>query len=262
MTLFMTCAWLHMDSCSTAPGWVLTHPFLPTPPTLSPRAFPPLRHQLRGVADKELWQHDFIRALRMASYGFLLYGPGSYVWYQRLDRLLPAPTLTNFVLKVGSYVWYQRLDRLLPDPTLTNFVLKVGGGCTRHKQRTMAAYNAVWIATVPRPQQPRVVSVLTWAHRMLQPPSPLGFPPSIRPGDSESSGAAAVCAAAGGIRMEHGVDGQGQGHFFPTRPSPLVPIHPQFLLLPLSLHPPPHTITQAPIPFVLPPPPPPQHIPR
>ncbi|CAI5461485.1 unnamed protein product [Closterium sp. Yama58-4] len=65
-------------------------------------ASPCCRKRLRGVADKELWQHDFIRALRMASYGFLLYGPGSYVWYQYLDRMLPAPTLQNFVLKVAA----------------------------------------------------------------------------------------------------------------------------------------------------------------
>ncbi|CAI5534463.1 unnamed protein product [Closterium sp. Naga37s-1] len=65
-------------------------------------ASPCCRKRLRGVADKELWQHDFVRALCMACYGFLLYGPGSYVWYQRLDRLLPAPTLTNFVLKVTA----------------------------------------------------------------------------------------------------------------------------------------------------------------
>ncbi|CAI5503270.1 unnamed protein product [Closterium sp. Naga37s-1] len=84
------------------PGWLIrAFPFLPTHLALFPRASP-LPHQLRGVADKELWQHDFIRALRMASYGFLLYGPGSYVWYQCLDRMLPAPTLTNFVLKVTA----------------------------------------------------------------------------------------------------------------------------------------------------------------
>lgn len=44
--------------------------------------------------------HDWLRALRMASYGFLLYGPGSYTWYQYLDRALPKPTVENLLLKV------------------------------------------------------------------------------------------------------------------------------------------------------------------
>ncbi|CAH2058313.1 unnamed protein product [Thlaspi arvense] len=52
----------------------------------------------------ELWnifsEHDWVRALRMSSYGFLLYGPGSYAWYQYLDHSLPKPTATNLVLKV------------------------------------------------------------------------------------------------------------------------------------------------------------------
>lgn len=52
----------------------------------------------------ELWnifsEHDWVRALRMASYGFLLYGPGSYAWYHFLDRCLPKPTVKNLVLKV------------------------------------------------------------------------------------------------------------------------------------------------------------------
>nr|GMN67727.1 hypothetical protein TIFTF001_036790 [Ficus carica] len=47
-----------------------------------------------------LSDHDWIRALRMASYGFLLYGPGSYAWYQYLDRYLPKPTVRNLMLKV------------------------------------------------------------------------------------------------------------------------------------------------------------------
>ncbi|KAL5989777.1 hypothetical protein ACLOJK_010671 [Asimina triloba] len=47
-----------------------------------------------------LSHHDWVRALRMASYGFLLYGPGSYAWYQYLDRCLPKPTFVNLSLKV------------------------------------------------------------------------------------------------------------------------------------------------------------------
>ncbi|XP_076925148.1 uncharacterized protein LOC143587867 [Bidens hawaiensis] len=47
-----------------------------------------------------LLDHNWLRALRMASYGFLLYGPGSYVWYQYLDRLMPQQTAQNIVTKV------------------------------------------------------------------------------------------------------------------------------------------------------------------
>ncbi|PQM36054.1 protein Mpv17 isoform X1 [Prunus yedoensis var. nudiflora] len=47
-----------------------------------------------------LSDHDWLRALRMTSYGFLLYGPGSYAWYQFLDHSLPAKTVGNLLLKV------------------------------------------------------------------------------------------------------------------------------------------------------------------
>lgn len=51
--------------------------------------------------------HDWFRALRMTSYGFLLYGPGCYVWYQYLDQTLPKPTVENLMLKV-QLVFLQR----------------------------------------------------------------------------------------------------------------------------------------------------------
>ncbi|XVF14555.1 hypothetical protein REPUB_Repub09cG0071500 [Reevesia pubescens] len=44
--------------------------------------------------------HDWLRALRMTSYGFLLYGPGSYAWYKSLDHFLPCQTPQNIMLKV------------------------------------------------------------------------------------------------------------------------------------------------------------------
>ena len=51
-----------------------------------------------------LSDHDWLRALRMTSYGFLLYGPGSYAWYQCLDHFLPKPTVQNLVLKVICFI--------------------------------------------------------------------------------------------------------------------------------------------------------------
>ncbi|GLU09752.1 hypothetical protein SLE2022_265950 [Rubroshorea leprosula] len=44
--------------------------------------------------------HDWLRALRMTSYGFLFYGPGSYAWYHYLDHCLPGLTVKNITLKV------------------------------------------------------------------------------------------------------------------------------------------------------------------
>ncbi|XP_057455629.1 uncharacterized protein LOC130746870 isoform X2 [Lotus japonicus] len=56
------------------------------------------------VSQDELWSnlsdHDWLRALRMTSYGFLFYGPGSYAWYQCLDHFLGKPTVQNLMLKV------------------------------------------------------------------------------------------------------------------------------------------------------------------
>ncbi|KAJ7948350.1 Peroxisomal membrane protein MPV17 [Quillaja saponaria] len=57
-----------------------------------------------GYGKDMMWNllsdHDWLRALRMTSYGFLLYGPGSYAWYQNLDQMLPKPTVQNLMLKV------------------------------------------------------------------------------------------------------------------------------------------------------------------
>uniref|UniRef100_A0A7N0U476 Uncharacterized protein n=1 Tax=Kalanchoe fedtschenkoi TaxID=63787 RepID=A0A7N0U476_KALFE len=36
----------------------------------------------------------------MLSYGFLLYGPGSFAWYQLLDRVMPQQTSKNLLFKV------------------------------------------------------------------------------------------------------------------------------------------------------------------
>nr|XP_011466980.1 PREDICTED: protein Mpv17 isoform X1 [Fragaria vesca subsp. vesca] len=54
----------------------------------------------QDVTQTLLSDHDWLRALRMTSYGFLLYGPGSYAWYQYLDHSLPGKTVVNLILKV------------------------------------------------------------------------------------------------------------------------------------------------------------------
>ncbi|OMO59538.1 Mpv17/PMP22 [Corchorus olitorius] len=55
---------------------------------------------LKGFMSRIIADHDWLRALRMVSYGFLLYGPGSYAWYKRLDQCLPQQTPQNLMLKV------------------------------------------------------------------------------------------------------------------------------------------------------------------
>ncbi|XP_020581475.1 protein Mpv17 isoform X2 [Phalaenopsis equestris] len=60
------------------------------------------RSQLLGDEEEaSFWSnHDWLRSLRMASYGFFLYGPGSYVWYQFLDQCMPKQTLITLSTKV------------------------------------------------------------------------------------------------------------------------------------------------------------------
>ncbi|KAK1302725.1 hypothetical protein QJS10_CPB12g00797 [Acorus calamus] len=87
-------------------------------------------HHHEGFVSSVLSDHDWVRALRMASYGFLLYGPGSHAWYQFLDHQLPAMTFQNISLKVllnqvvlgpcvvaiifaWNNIWLRKLSQLL-----------------------------------------------------------------------------------------------------------------------------------------------------
>lgn len=45
-------------------------------------------------------KHDWLRSLRMATYGFFLYGPGSHAWYDLLDRTFAKQSLKNLLVKV------------------------------------------------------------------------------------------------------------------------------------------------------------------
>ncbi|KAE8800188.1 protein Mpv17 [Hordeum vulgare] len=86
------------DSAGQSRGWPLDFPFQQavtaacltlTGDTIAQAIIPDL-----------LMNHDWLRGLRIASYGFLLYGPGSYAWYQFLDRCMPQPTLATLSAKV------------------------------------------------------------------------------------------------------------------------------------------------------------------
>eukprot|EP00271_Cylindrocystis_brebissonii_P009677 TRINITY_DN24720_c0_g1_i1.p1 TRINITY_DN24720_c0_g1~~TRINITY_DN24720_c0_g1_i1.p1 ORF type:complete len:265 (+),score=47.41 TRINITY_DN24720_c0_g1_i1:150-944(+) len=55
------------------------------------------------LAQAPIWgNHDFVRSARMASYGFVFYGPGSYFWYQFLDRTFPARNAQNLLIKITA----------------------------------------------------------------------------------------------------------------------------------------------------------------
>ncbi|VFQ59111.1 unnamed protein product [Cuscuta campestris] len=60
----------------------------------------PKHPQLQDVAGVLLSEHDWLRALRMTSYGFLLYGPATFSWYKYLDHCMPKPSAQNLFMKV------------------------------------------------------------------------------------------------------------------------------------------------------------------
>lgn len=81
------------------------------------------------IAKKYIDSYDWMRALRMTSYGFFIYGPSSQIWYIFLDHILRDKTLRNLTIKVtlnqlvlGPYViavvfawnslWQGKLDKL------------------------------------------------------------------------------------------------------------------------------------------------------
>ncbi|KAL1325239.1 hypothetical protein AAHE18_13G147400, partial [Arachis hypogaea] len=104
----------------------------------------------------QISDHDWLRALRMTSYGFLLYGPGSYAWYQWLDRLLPKPSIQNIVLKV-------LLNQIILGPCVIAVVF---------------AWNNLWLGKVkelPQKYQRDALPTLLYGFRFWIPVSALNF---------------------------------------------------------------------------------------
>ncbi|XP_010242122.1 PREDICTED: protein Mpv17 [Nelumbo nucifera] len=100
--------------------------------------------------------HDWLRALRMASYGFLLYGPGSYAWYQFLDHSLPKQTVENLLLKV-------LLNQIVLGPCVIAVVF---------------AWNNLWqnkLSELPRKYQKDALPTLFYGFRFWIPASILNF---------------------------------------------------------------------------------------
>ncbi|KAK1397179.1 Peroxisomal membrane protein [Heracleum sosnowskyi] len=58
------------------------------------------QHHSKDDIQTLISDHNWLRSLRMASYGFLLYGPGSFAWYQFLERCMPKQTVQNILIKV------------------------------------------------------------------------------------------------------------------------------------------------------------------
>ncbi|XP_057954620.1 protein SYM1 [Malania oleifera] len=110
----------------------------------------------KDVMSTLLSNHDWLRALRMASYGFLFYGPGSYVWYQYLDRSLPAQTVENLLLKV-------LLNQIVLGPSVIAVVF---------------AWNNLWqgkLSQLPNKYQKDALPTLLYGFRFWIPVSALNF---------------------------------------------------------------------------------------
>lgn len=103
-----------------------------------------------------LSNHNWLRSLRMTSYGFLLYGPGSYAWYQYLDRCMPKQTLQNVFMKV-------LLNQIVLGPTVIAVIF---------------AWNNLWqgkLSELPNKYQKDALPTLLFGFRFWIPVSILNF---------------------------------------------------------------------------------------
>ncbi|KDP35048.1 hypothetical protein JCGZ_11209 [Jatropha curcas] len=103
-----------------------------------------------------LLDHDWLRALRMTSYGFLFYGPGSYAWYQYLDSCLPKQSAKNLMLKV-------MLNQVVLGPSVIAVVF---------------AWNNLWqgkLSQLPGKYQKDALPTLLYGFRFWIPVSALNF---------------------------------------------------------------------------------------
>ncbi|XP_031383701.1 protein Mpv17 isoform X1 [Punica granatum] len=101
-------------------------------------------------------EHDWLRSLRMTSYGFLFYGPGSYLWYQYLDRSMPKQTIQNIMLKV-------LLNQIVLGPCVIAVVF---------------AWNNLWqgkLSQLPDKYQKDALSTLLFGFRFWIPVSAINF---------------------------------------------------------------------------------------
>ncbi|XP_071905017.1 protein sym-1-like [Coffea arabica] len=109
-----------------------------------------------GVLGALFSEHGWLRALRMTTYGFLLYGPGTYEWYQFLDRTIPKQTFENLLAKVI-------LNQIVLGPTVIAVVF---------------AWNNLWqgkLSELPNKYQKDALPALFFGFRFWIPVSILNF---------------------------------------------------------------------------------------
>ncbi|OMO61005.1 Mpv17/PMP22 [Corchorus olitorius] len=110
----------------------------------------------KDIMSRIIADHDWLRALRMVSYGFLLYGPGSYAWYKCLDQCLPQQTPQNLILKV-------LLNQIVLGPCVIAVVF---------------AWNNLWLgklSELPNKYQKDALPTLFYGFRFWIPVSVLNF---------------------------------------------------------------------------------------
>ncbi|XP_021274132.1 protein Mpv17 isoform X2 [Herrania umbratica] len=110
----------------------------------------------KDVMSSIVSHHDWLRALRMTSYGFLFYGPGSYAWYKYLDHYLPHQTAQNLMLKV-------LLNQIVLGPCVIAVVF---------------AWNNLWLgklSQLPNKYQKDALPTLFYGFRFWIPVSVLNF---------------------------------------------------------------------------------------
>ncbi|KAJ8532181.1 hypothetical protein K7X08_012104 [Anisodus acutangulus] len=90
MGFFHSQQWNSQRSGKTAlrDRWIKNKDILPNPP------------HPKDMIGALLSEHDWRWSIRMTSYGFLLYGPGTYAWYSYLDRCMPKQSVENVLMKV------------------------------------------------------------------------------------------------------------------------------------------------------------------
>ncbi|PIN18888.1 Peroxisomal membrane protein MPV17 [Handroanthus impetiginosus] len=113
-------------------------------------------HDFKDIIGTLFSEHDWIRALRMTSYGFLLYGPGSYAWYQCLDHCMPKQTVQNVMMKV-------LLNQIVLGPTVIAVVF---------------AWNNIWqgkVSELPNKYKKDALPTLFTGFRFWIPVSILNF---------------------------------------------------------------------------------------
>ncbi|KAF3648130.1 hypothetical protein FXO38_18332 [Capsicum annuum] len=103
-----------------------------------------------------LSEHDWLRSIRMASYGFLLYGPGTYAWYSYLDRCMPKQSVENVLMKV-------LLNQIVLGPAVIAVIF---------------AWNNLWLgklSELPNKYQKDALPTLLFGFRFWIPVSVLNF---------------------------------------------------------------------------------------